>query len=193
MQGSVPSTCCGEERQLERERGSRSRSRSRSSDGRGRGRGGEGDGSRSVCVDCLTSPQVSICVNAKFWDEGAAKELQNSKFSCRTRIPLDELNMMEIAFLKGLDWNLYLKEEEYERWASILSSKAELSFSEEERAMDSARRNNSPLCSTDLAESIAEILGDCNMVKEELLSVPKKPTAYFIQSNGSSNLYTYAL
>ena len=131
-------------------------------------------------------------MNAKFWDEAAAKELQNSKFSCRTRIPLDEFNMMEISFLKGLDWNLFLKEEEYERWSNILTSKAELSFSEEEKQMASERRNQSPLCSTDLAESIAEILGDCNMVKEEAMNVPKLPTTYFIQSNGNSNLYTYA-
>lgn len=122
-----------------------------------------------ICRDqFLRLVTAALCVNAKYWDEGAAQVCQNSRIANRAKIPLDDFNRMEIHFMSGLGWNVSMSREEYDCWlarlhaeavgASCGSELAQLpsgSSSELEQLPELHCRKCSPLLSTDVFERLA--------------------------------------
>lgn len=107
-----------------------------------------------VCRDqFLRLVAVALCVNAKYWDEGAALSIQNARIAGRVGIPLEDFNRMEIAFLRGLNWTLSVSTLNFEGWAAELCSLA--NEVTDQGLVDLDQRNESPLLSTDVVEHIA--------------------------------------
>jgi hypothetical protein len=95
--------------------------------------------------------QVAVCINAKFWDDEQAGQKQNERIAASHSISLDEFNMMEIAFMRGLGWNLHCSEGEFEELVLALEAPAS------DGLKAPAARNPSPHSSTDLVDGIASI------------------------------------
>jgi len=95
---------------------------------------------------------VALCVNAKYWDEGAAASLQNVRIAGRVGVPLEDFNRMEIAFLRGLQWTLSVSTLNFAEWRDHLGSLAK--EASDESLLEMEQRNESPLLSTDVAEGI---------------------------------------
>jgi len=145
-----------------------------------------------LCKDqFLRMISVAVCVNAKFWDDEQAGRIQNERIASVNSIPLDEFNMMEIAFMRGLGWNLHLSEAQFGAWVAALehdeaqadeasqASTEEASSSAEEAASSGSeevheqvheqvlqliRRNPSPHSSTDLVDGIESMISDFKVV-----------------------------
>lgn len=105
---------------------------------------------------------ASLCVNAKYWDEGAASANLNCRIAGRACVALEDFNRMEIALMRGLDWNLGMSAEQFEEWSARLETLGAQACKEQENL----RRNQSPLLSTDLAErlSVATEMGSATPV-----------------------------
>jgi hypothetical protein len=99
--------------------------------------------------------QAALCVNAKYWDEGAAVACQNSRIAGRAGITLEDFNRMEIAFMRGLGWTLAMSEGLFGEWAAKLEALGEEANKEQETRLLLERCNWSPLLSTDVAEQLS--------------------------------------
>lgn len=99
--------------------------------------------------------QAALCVNAKYWDEGAAMACQNSRIAGRAGIALEDFNRMEINFMRGLEWTLAMSEGLFEEWAAKLEALGEEATTEQEARRELERCNQSPLLSTDVAEQLS--------------------------------------
>jgi hypothetical protein len=49
-----------------------------------------------------------VCVNAKFWDDGAYSDCLNLKMATAAKVPRDDFNAMEMSFLR-YDARLHVK------------------------------------------------------------------------------------
>lgn len=106
-----------------------------------------------VCRDqFLRLVAVAVCVNAKYWDEGAALAMQNARIAGRVGIAVEDFNRMEIAFLRGLNWTLSVSTLDFEEWSERLCSLAK--EVKDEGLLELEQRNESPLLSTDVVERI---------------------------------------
>jgi len=76
--------------------------------------------------------QVAVCVNCKFWDDKAPFFRQNSRISAATGIPLADFNAMEMAFLRGLGWNICMGPEDFDHWSRVIEDCAEAQRKETE-------------------------------------------------------------
>jgi hypothetical protein len=99
--------------------------------------------------------QAALCVNAKYWDEGAAMACQNSRIAGRAGIALEDFNRMEITFMRGLEWTLAMSEGLFGEWAAKLEALGEEAIKEQETRLLLERCNWSPLLSTDVAEQLS--------------------------------------
>jgi len=96
--------------------------------------------------------QAALCVNAKYWDEGAAGTANlNGLIAGRACVALEDFNRMELTLMRGLDWNLGISAEVFEEWSARLETLGGEACKEQENL----RRNKSPLLSTDLAERLS--------------------------------------
>ena len=103
----------------------------------------------------MTTTQAALCVNAKYWDEGASFRYNNASISGRAGIPLEDFNRMELSLLHGLLWTLAITAQEYEEWAALLETWGEEANSKEHgRVCGLSYRNPSPLLSTDVVEQM---------------------------------------
>mmetsp|Transcript_7511 Transcript_7511/g.16162 ORF Transcript_7511/g.16162 Transcript_7511/m.16162 type:complete len:252 (-) Transcript_7511:477-1232(-) len=108
-----------------------------------------------LCKDqYLRLISVAICVNAKFWDDKAPLSRQNSRIAAAVGVPLDDFNAMEMAFLRGLGWNLCLSAEDFEHWSKAIEERAEAHQKALEDRLEMERRNQSPTVVTDLVEAL---------------------------------------
>mmetsp|Transcript_13753 Transcript_13753/g.27150 ORF Transcript_13753/g.27150 Transcript_13753/m.27150 type:complete len:233 (+) Transcript_13753:180-878(+) len=121
-----------------------------------------------LCKDqFLRMISVAVCLNAKFWDDEQAGIMQNERIATAHSIPLDEFNMMEIAFMRGLHWNLHVSEDEFAAWVE------ELEAGGEDRKLVALRRNPSPHSSTDMVDGIERMLADYRTGAPETTAFPR--------------------
>lgn len=62
----------------------------------------------------------AICLNARYWDDGAHGEVQFLRMFEATGISLDDFAAMEITMLSTLGWRLGMREGEFELWAKVV-------------------------------------------------------------------------
>eukprot|EP00286_Rhodomonas_abbreviata_P028519 CAMPEP_0181300974 /NCGR_PEP_ID=MMETSP1101-20121128/7178_1 /TAXON_ID=46948 /ORGANISM="Rhodomonas abbreviata, Strain Caron Lab Isolate" /LENGTH=221 /DNA_ID=CAMNT_0023406251 /DNA_START=274 /DNA_END=938 /DNA_ORIENTATION=- len=104
-----------------------------------------------LCKDqFLRMISVAVCVNAKFWDDEQAGRLLNARIASASSIPLDEFNCMELSFMRGLNWELHISNEDFCSWVSQLEATSD------DQKLEAARRNPSPHSSTDLVDMISD-------------------------------------
>mmetsp|Transcript_71141 Transcript_71141/g.189904 ORF Transcript_71141/g.189904 Transcript_71141/m.189904 type:complete len:248 (-) Transcript_71141:34-777(-) len=112
----------------------------------------------NLCKDqFLRLISVAVCVNCKFWDDKAPFFRQNSRISAATGIPLADFNAMEMAFLRGLGWNICMGPEDFDHWSRVIEDCAEAQRKETEERREAERRYQSPTDVAELADSLARM------------------------------------
>mmetsp|Transcript_13563 Transcript_13563/g.21189 ORF Transcript_13563/g.21189 Transcript_13563/m.21189 type:complete len:205 (-) Transcript_13563:280-894(-) len=108
---------------------------------------------QKLCRDqLLRLTTVSVCLNAKFWDDREACRRTNRSMAFKSGIPMDEIGSMELLFLRELDWNVCICEEKFLECEARIEAKAEAWYKEQE----ATRQSNSPLSSTDVVDELGQ-------------------------------------